>query len=370
MEYTINEGFIEVKRVNYLINYNLGKTSIENCINEQETAYTRFLDKKLSTAKGAEELIKSNQELIANALEYFDSSWDHETAGNIELGLTFIGFALTATGIGAPIGVFFIGAGTAVGVLDAVKYYREDNPYMGTMMLALQLIPGGELISILAKKSPQIAKVGLPKIAKILEKINNNKTLTDLEGKIFNFFSNLVAKSLPDISKVILRYSKIRIKQGLQKLGLKKVVMLLLHFSKLFPFLGKMVIKIGRISVTVDLLWTLLATPDSWRMKMRDKAEFSKIMDMLYDGTLSSHIIDGLWVLWQRMWNKDGTLNDTTVDEINSTIVNVTSEKIEKSDLEFNTVLDSISNAKPSLPSSKWETLNDEDFKTLKNEKK
>lgn len=363
MNYSIN-------RVNYLINYDLSKTLVENLKVEQETAYTRFLDKKLSTAKGAEELIKSNQELISNALKYFDSNWDHDTASNIELGLTFIGFALTATGIGAPIGLFLIGTGTAVGVLDAVKYYREDNPYMGTMMLALQLIPGGELLSILAKKSPQITKVGLPRIAKILNKIKNNKTLSDLEGKIFKYYSNLVAESLPDISKLMLRYSKIRIKQGLQKLGLKKVVMLLLHFSKIFPFLTKMVIKIGRISVTVDLLWTLLAAPDSWRMKMRDKAEFSKVMDMLYDGTLSSSIIDGLWVLWQRIWNKDGTLNDTTVDEINSTIVDVMVEKLEKSDLEFNTVLDSINTAKPSLPSSRWDTLNDEDFKTLKNEKK
>jgi hypothetical protein len=359
MNYSIN-------RVNYLINYDLSKTLVENLKVEQETGYTRFLDKKLSTAKGAEELIRSNQELISNALKYFDSNWDHETAGKIELGLTFIGFALTATGIGAPIGAFFIGAGTAVGVLDAVKYYREDNPYMGTMMLTLQLIPGGELIGILAKKSPQIAKIGLPRIAKILNKVKNNKTLIDLEGKIFDSFSKAVAKSLPDISKVILRYSKIRIKQGLRKLGLKKVVMLLLHLSKIFPFLTKMVIKIGRISVTVDQLWTLLTPPD-WGKKMRDKAEFSKVMDMLYDGTLSSSIIDGLWVLWQRIWNKDGTLNDTTVDEVNSTFIDKIEETIDKLDLESNTFFDTISTAKPSLPSSRWDTIGISSAENMKN---
>jgi len=42
---------------------------------------------------------------------------------------------------------------------------------------------------------------------------------------------------------------------------------------------------------------------------MRNKSEFSKIMDMLYDGTLSDVVIDGLWELWNMMWNKDGSEN-------------------------------------------------------------
>ena len=54
-------------------------------------------------------------------------NWDHDTSGNVELGLTAVGLLLAATGVGAPLGLVLVGIGTAVGVADAIKYYQEKN---------------------------------------------------------------------------------------------------------------------------------------------------------------------------------------------------------------------------------------------------
>ena len=132
------------------------------------------------------------------------------------------------------------------------------------------------------------------------------EALTDAEKFALDKVSKAVKKVAPEVIATTTKYAIKVIKTTLKSLPLSKTIGLLMGLS---GKLGKTIFKVGRIAVTVDLFWTLFSTPESWRTKMRNKSEFSKIMDMLYDGTLSDVVIDGLWELWNMMWNKDGSEN-------------------------------------------------------------
>ena len=358
-----------LERIKLVMRYDMSKTATENGLYEQKenNKNSFFLQNQSSgkkttpnqpNEKGSIHSIKPgmgetgdlgdiNKVRYLNPKVDFDyvedmniwSNWNHETSGYVELGLTIGGFLLMATGVGAPIGGVMVAAGTAVGVADAMKYYQENNPYMVTMMLALQLIPGGELTSILSKQSPKFIKQ-YPNFVKILEKIAKNKPLTDPEGAIFEKGSKLFDKNLPKISKLIKYYSLRALSLSLRRkksfFVLRYMVNLLRFVFGLTPqYIGKLIIKIGRISITIDQLWTLMTTPDSWRIKMRNKEEFSKIFDKLYDGTLTNEVKDGLWVVWQMIQGNE--INETLNDEIIKKSIQIMDNNLEKElDMEFN----------------------------------
>lgn len=347
LKYNLIEGNDAVSRAILMMKYDLSRTFTENIISEQSDYLMdkrgnamlnaagvrsnkdyKYVDKVIddSRFRGGEELI--------SALKGIWNNWDHETSGNVELGLTGAGILLAATGIGAPLGLALIGAGTAVGVADAIKYYEEKSPYMGTMMLALQLIPGNELVGILAKNSAKFAKY-YPRFVKIVDKLSKNKLITDVEGKIFEWGSKLFNKHLPTVAKIIRQNSfrALKLKLAREKTSIVlRTVINFLHFGlqKAPSLIGKIVIKIGRISVTVDQLWTLMSTPDSWRSKMRNKGEFSKILDALYDGTLTDSIKESLWDVWQRILGNDVDI------EVNNGLTNVLSDVSAKANKHYN----------------------------------
>ncbi len=290
----------ELKQIVVLMNYDRSKTLME-----QDPAWTRNIGRPGTTSITGTK-IPGN---IGDDNIFKDMSWDHSTAGWVELGLVGAGLILTLTGIGAPVGAALIGAGTVVGVADAVVYFSEGDPYMGTMMLALNLIPGGELASILTKKGgKEIGEQTIKQSKTAMEKFKAGgiEALTDAEKFTLDKVSKAVKKVAPEVIATTTKYAIKVIKTTLKSLPLSKTIGLLMGLS---GKLGKTVFKVGRIAVTVDLFWTLFSTPESWRTKMRNKSEFSKIMDMLYDGTLSDKVIDGLWELWNMMWNKDGSEN-------------------------------------------------------------
>jgi len=290
----------ELKKIGSLIDYDRSKTLME-----QDPGWTRNIGRPGTTSITGTK-IPGN---IGDDNIFKDMSWDHSTAGWVELGLVGAGLILTLTGIGAPVGAALIGAGTVVGVADAAVYFSEGDPYMGTMMLALNLIPGGELASILTKKAgKEIGEQTIKQSKTAMEKFKAGgiEALTDAEKFALDKVSKAVKKVAPEVIATTTKYAIKVIKTTLKSLPLSKTIGLLMGLS---GKLGKTVFKVGRIAVTVDLFWTLFSTPESWRTKMRNKSEFSKIMDMLYDGTLSDVVIDGLWELWNMMWNKDGSEN-------------------------------------------------------------
>lgn len=313
----------ELKKIGSLINYDRSKTLME-----QDPAWTRNIGRPGTTS------ITGTK--IPGNFGDERMSWDHETSGWVELALVGTGLILTLTGFGAPLGAALIGAGTVVGVADAAVYFAEGDPYMGTMMLALNLIPGGELASILTKKAgKEIGEQTIKQSRTIMQKFKSGgiEALTDAEKFTLDQVSNAMKKVTPEIITATTKYAIEAITTTLKSLPLSKTMGLLMALS---GKLGKTVFKVGRIAVTIDQLWTLQTTPESWRTKMRNKSEFSKIMDMLYDGTLGDVVIDGLWGLWNMMWNKDGSENTEGRKSLQDLIIdsNFTEEDLSNTEAE------------------------------------
>lgn len=92
----------------------------------------------------------------------------HGVVSVVEIGSLLLGM------IPSPLSPFLLGVSTLAGLTDAGLYYAEGDPYMGSMMLALEVIPGGELLSVL-KKGKTIAKLGKEGTSEILQKAAKNQ---------------------------------------------------------------------------------------------------------------------------------------------------------------------------------------------------
>ena len=307
----------QISEINRLINYDRSKTLLEQI----DGSWTRNIGRPGSTNPATGTKVPGNygDDNVFKDID-FDFEWNHELAGWAELGLTVGGILLTATGVGAPVGLAMIGTGTALGVVDASVYFAEGDPYMGSMMLALSLIPGGELVNALGKRvGKEVTEQELKKLPGIIKKLSENKVLNDFEGKLWEKFSKSFADNAPSILKTTAEHSIKILKQTMVSKGL---IWTLGALAKLSGKGLKLVIKIGRIAVSVDLLWTLLAAPDGYRKRMRDKSEFSRIMDMLYDGVLGPTLIDGLYDLWISLTDSDGNIDKTKEQELALEIIN------------------------------------------------
>lgn len=229
------------------------------------------------------------------------SGWDHDVAGYTELGLTGVGALLMATGVAAPVGVALVAAGTSVGIADALHYFKEGKPYDGWLMLALQSIPGGELL-----RSTGLVKL-IPELTSILKKMADNKLLTDVERKIYEEASKIFKKLLPELSPFLRKQSFLLIRKILRQLPLLEVLKLYRALAKVPAALGKLVIKVGRIAITFDQLWILMTKLDPSMKRTRDKSEFAQMLDALYK--LPPAVIDMMFKAKNQLYNPDGTDN-------------------------------------------------------------
>lgn len=295
----------ELKQIVILMNYDRSKTLLEQGDAKFDIQQTQRHAEQLGvTYQEAKRMENPGLYKLAD-----DFEWDHGTSAWVEIGLTVGGIILTFTVAGAPLGLAMIAAGTTVGVVDAMVYYSDGDPYMGTMMLALQLIPGGELVSIF-KNSARVVRVSdkvvkfvknatpqqLTKIIELGSK--GGKGLTDFQKKVYQYLGEGISASTPQIIKKVSAKSIEIMKATIIGRGLIKTLPLMMKTGK---WLGTTILKVGGVAVTVDQLWKLHSIPKDWWDRMRTKAEFSEIMDMLYSGELTDTIKDGLWILWQRI---------------------------------------------------------------------
>jgi len=325
---TYNQKILtEISEINRLMRYDRSKSILE-----QESIYTNQMFNPrygtFSKPETAKKYLDDVEDLVDNI------KWDHEVSAYFELGLTGVGLLLTATGIGAPIGLAMLGTATVIGVTDAVVYIAEGDPYMGAMMLALSVIPGGELINLVGKRGgKELTKEALEEVPGIINKIKKYgvKSLTDAEGATWELFEYGFKKNAPEIA--VKSAAKVT-KATIATLKTLKLYGLL----KLAAKLGITVFKVGRIAITFDMLWTLAAAPDSWRARMKNKSEFKIVMDKLYDGTLDDAVMEMLYNWWYGIdptledQFKDGIIaeidmeNSETVETINNEMANETSQ--------------------------------------------
>lgn len=329
----------ELKQIVVLMNYDRSKTLMEQ-------GDAKFdIQQRVRNAEHLGISYNEARRLETPSLEDFE--WDHGTSAWVEIGLTVGGVILTLFPLTSAVGLGMIAAGTTIGIADAMVYYSEGDPYMGTMMLALQVIPGGELVGLfknsarvirVSDKVVQFVKTASPQqLTNIIElgSKGGNK-LNDFQKKVYKYLVEGIASSTPAIMKKVSAKTIALMKSTIIGAGLIKSLPFMMKTGK---WVGSTILKVGGVAVTVDQLWTLHSIPKDWWDRMRTKAEFSKIMDMLYSGELTDLIKDGLWILWQRIIKGENLAEDVLpnidfneiesgVADIQNTIVDAETEHL------------------------------------------
>jgi polyhydroxyalkanoate synthesis regulator phasin len=127
-------------------------------LSEQDTGYTRYLDKMYSTPEGAEKMNKSFKDADPHALS--------DILGLVTFFIPVIGPAISA--------------GISLG--DAALYYKEGDKKTATMTAIFPFLPFGK-IGKLIPASKKIGKEGMENLAKKLGK-EGGKGLTELEKQV------------------------------------------------------------------------------------------------------------------------------------------------------------------------------------------
>jgi hypothetical protein len=217
---------------------------------------------------------------------YGDGELDiHDIMTIAEIG-TLIA-AVVATG---GLATILFATSALIGITDSLIYFKEGDPYMGTMMLAINLVGGLDEIVSVVKWGQGIAKTWTKETLEIIAKKKVAKQILDAaEKKILSEVQQFVYKNQTEIvAKMQWKMSYNFVTDGLLTTAKKNKWGWDVFFNsviKLAKMVGKstiggLVIKIGGAAVTADQLYLLMNGND----EQRKNAGLGKLMDMLYSG--------------------------------------------------------------------------------------
>ena len=338
----------ELKQIVVLMNYDRSKTLME------QGPPDSVMDRRLGiTSRNAKALGMSEREYESKVFGVGaggGSEWDHDASMWAEIGLTVAGGILLLTGVGAPAAAVLFGAATAISVVDGLVYYAEDDPYMGTMMLFLSVIPGGELVRGIRAGSKMVKgvskeaielmnKITADESGELLLKFQEkavNKGLNKVEQETFELIKKATANQAKDLTakgmKNLWKEFQERLSEWTLKGTLKQSFPALVAIMK---WSVKTVLKIYGTAVTADVFYYLMTLPNWVTAKVRDESSFGMLMDMsygkIYDFT--PKMIQDLYKnIYLNLYNEDGTPNYSK----QSDMMKLLSGDITEKDLEGN----------------------------------
>jgi hypothetical protein len=249
-----------LERIKLMMKYDMSKTLNENIV-EQETGFTRYLDKVYSDPRSA---AKYNKDMTN-----FLQENRHGVLQVAALGAFFI-----------PLVGPFLSLGLELA--DASLYYNEGDKYMGGLTLAFASIPSSQLIlRIPAVK--KITKQSLVKILKFMELGPKSKIVLSQTEKE-------TAEQIAKNSKWIKYTSALNLVKTsfsvlLKKLSLRNFIKFMMKWksnNKIKYAIGHGLIQIGGIMYTYDKLAEMLGigpsgedVPPKVSLKKRQQLEKS-----------------------------------------------------------------------------------------------
>lgn len=117
----------------------------------------------------------------------------HDAASFVEMGTLILGL------IPSPLSPILLGVSTGAGLADAGVYFAEGDKYMGSMMLALEIIPGGEFYKVF-KGSKTATKLGREGTMELLEN-GAKKTLKGSDEIAFQQLKQELKVVAPELAK-------------------------------------------------------------------------------------------------------------------------------------------------------------------------
>jgi hypothetical protein len=202
--------------------------------------------------------LKRQEEQFRQIGDFFSDP--HNVLNSLSIGLTVLGM------IPSPASPFLLALGTAADVADSFLYVHEGDKYMGGIMFALAVIPGGEFLK--ATKNT-IAPAMLKKL--IRKASNGIDTLTKGELSIlknnllkFEMYKSVIGTYLKrNIAEKIVAY----LPKWIKTLPFKLTYKLIYKLFKISGFLSKLTFKIGGTYFSADTVYLWLYGNDDDRKK-------------------------------------------------------------------------------------------------------
>ena len=185
---------------------------------------------------------------------YFSrNDWDsHDFLNTIEIASAVLGMFPT------PLSPLFWGISTIAGVADAKLYFDEKDPYMGTLMMALSVIPGGELAKIF-KSSKAFQKIGVEGLKKLVKSYKSGN-LKKESVKYLKEFTNIFKQPsvIKEVNKGIIETSLLTLKNNLKNKSLKYLINFLIYLNKFSKGVKNITFKVGGTVFGIDKLYLII----------------------------------------------------------------------------------------------------------------
>jgi hypothetical protein len=281
------------------------------------------------------------------------SSDVHSFLTVVEIGSLLLAF------IPSPLSPILFGLSSVAGLADAGTYFYEGDKYMGSMMLALEIIPGGELMKFF-KGSKTAYKLGKEGTIELLEK-GAKGTLEQNEKALYKELSSELKIIDKEITQAAKKQMGKEITENLTqnfikatknyttKDKLKALYQLIALTWKSIGSVPRMVINVGGTMVGIDQLYLALFGRD----EDRQKSDIRKVYYLIQGKGLpeDEEIIRNVGVV-QEFIKQNGS------EETAAGMVNVADKESLNKNSEF--LIDKYSN-KPQDENSKDEEPKDED---------
>ena len=324
----------DINKFKLLMIYDNSKTYSENLFLEQ-TAYEMHLEKIFADPEKAQEFLDANSKVIKGLYDWFSTFDSHDWLSLIEVSSGLLGLIPT------PLSPFLLGISLVAGLSDAGLYFAEGDPYMGTMMAVLALIPGGELW-VAIKGSKVLKKRGSKGCIELIKKYKKGVKLTKEELDDLAKLGVSISKNADEVKR-LLKYNIT--KNMIETIGSKstKYLMNLLLFLKRIGVikLGDIVFKVGAVTYTFDKLYLYVFRDSIFANKeILDKRTTNDLRYLInkllgYDKEVQEYILLKTNEALQKVIDNPNTqekMVDIKIDE--STDTNAVNEYINKIKLE------------------------------------
>lgn len=238
----------DINKFKLLAIYDNSKTYSENLFLEQ-TSHEMRLDKIFADPETAQKYLDANSKVTKGLYNWFSKFNNHDWLSLIEVSSGLMGLIPT------PLSPLFLGISLVAGISDAGLYFAEGDPYMGTIMGALALIPGGEL-RVALKGSKVLNKRGAKGCMELIKKYKKGIKLTTEELDDLTKLGVSISKNADEVKR-LLKYNIT--KNMIETIGSKstKYLMNLLLFLKKIGVikLSDIVLKVGGVAYGFDKLY-------------------------------------------------------------------------------------------------------------------